>query len=76
MIEVETTIAPAYWASYLVNGDASGMEEDELAKCDKWLAHQTKEGWRVVSCEGESFIGRFQGMQTELVEYTLHRTTK
>jgi hypothetical protein len=27
---------PAYWASYLVNGDSSGLEPDELLEADKW----------------------------------------
>ena len=29
--------APAYWAPYLINGDASGFEDDEQAACDAWI---------------------------------------
>lgn len=28
---------PTYWASYLINGDASGLEDDEEARANKWL---------------------------------------
>ena len=27
----------AFWASYLINGDASGMEDSELDDCHRWL---------------------------------------
>lgn len=32
------TSAPAYWAPYLVNGDASGLDAREIALADKWQA--------------------------------------
>ena len=32
--------APSYWASYLINGDASGLEDDEQRACDAWLASE------------------------------------
>ncbi len=35
--QVELT-APSAWASYLFNGDASGMSEDDLVACDSWRA--------------------------------------
>lgn len=28
---------PDYALSYLVNGDASGIEDDDVANCDEWL---------------------------------------
>lgn len=48
---VDTCEAPASWASYLVNGDASGLEDDEQAAADAWLA--ALRPWYVVSTEGE-----------------------
>jgi len=33
----ETYILPAYWASALINGDESGMEESDIARMDNWL---------------------------------------
>lgn len=78
-IQVDKIEAPEYWASYLVNGDASGMDASDKAECDKWIAG-IGDGWSVVSTEGdESSIGRFyfpvQGrlLQTSLITYVLHR---
>lgn len=31
---IETYTLPAYWASYLVNGDASGYTDEEIAEID------------------------------------------
>lgn len=31
-------IAPSFWASYLINGDSSGLDEIELAVIDAWLS--------------------------------------
>jgi hypothetical protein len=33
-----TATAPSYWASYITNGDASGIDGSEQAACDAWLA--------------------------------------
>lgn len=56
-IDVSESDAPAHWASYLINGDASGMTDDEQAECDQWLTGL--DGWSVVSCSDEQFFGRF-----------------
>jgi len=42
--------APSYWASYLVNGDSSGLEQEDIEQADKfaeWL------GGNIVDCTGE-----------------------
>ncbi|MBS3648826.1 hypothetical protein KEU06_09430 [Pseudaminobacter sp. 19-2017] len=36
-IEVDTVTAPAYWASALINGDESGMEDHEIKAMEMWL---------------------------------------
>lgn len=41
-------VAPAAWASYLVNGDASGLSAEEKAQADAWLE---REGVRIVDVE-------------------------
>jgi hypothetical protein len=55
-----TITAPAYWASYLVNGDDSGITPEEKARADAWLARQ---GVDVVDVErgadGEAVESRF-----------------
>ncbi|USM11457.1 hypothetical protein vBCbaSRXM_12 [Citromicrobium phage vB_CbaS-RXM] len=35
-IEVSEEIGAAHWASYLVNGDDSGLDEREKRLADKW----------------------------------------
>ena len=52
MSKLETIFgnAPSYWASYLVNGDSSGLEQEEIEQADKfaeWL------GGNIVDCTGE-----------------------
>lgn len=45
--------APDYWASYLVNGDASALEAEEKAQADRfaeWL------GGAIVDCSEDSFF--------------------
>ena len=37
-MQIETYTLPVYWASYLINGDASGLEDGEQAEIDAWLA--------------------------------------
>ena len=75
-IETDTIDAPASWASYLVNGDATGFDYYgesgalDMAACDEWVATLAHKGWRVVSCEGEPFYWR----GSELITYTILRT--
>jgi hypothetical protein len=40
MISTETHAASAYWASYFVNKDASGLDDAELALADAWLTQR------------------------------------
>ncbi len=37
-IETFEAVGAAQWASYLINGDASGLEPREVELCDKWQA--------------------------------------
>ena len=46
--------APSSWASYLVNGDSSGLDPDEIAACDAWLNDSHLPA--PVSCEDAGFI--------------------
>ena len=48
--------APSHWASYLINGDASGLEPEDKAACDAWIK---REGVGIpVSCEDAGFRGK------------------
>lgn len=53
-METTTATAPAYWAPYLINGDASGMTNTEVHWADTWVAHLAEDGWRIVSADGEA----------------------
>ena len=44
---------PAYWASYLINGDSSGLEESELQTVDSFL--QANKDPHFVDC-GEQYF--------------------
>ena len=35
-----TRTLPAYWASYLINNDASGIDPQEKAQADEFLARE------------------------------------
>lgn len=37
-LTTDTITAPACWASYLINGDDSGMDPEEIEACNDWLA--------------------------------------
>lgn len=73
----ETVKMPAAWASYLINGDASGLEPGERPKIDAYLKAQ-KIG-DVLACEDEAHFswsfdlygGDAEG--GELLEYTVVR---
>lgn len=52
-LETVTGTAPSYWASYFINGDSSGMEDEEIRQADAfadWL------GGYIVSCEDAGFM--------------------
>jgi hypothetical protein len=55
---------PASWASYLINGDASGLELQEKRQADVFLA-QTKLPMPV-SCSEESYFSRYNDAHTGL----------
>lgn len=49
-------VAPSHWASYLINGDASGIEPEDVRQADAWIA---REGLGLpVSCEDAGFHWR------------------
>ncbi|MEY9235376.1 hypothetical protein ABIF78_007699 [Bradyrhizobium japonicum] len=48
-----TGTAPSHWASYFINGDASGMEDEEIAQADAFAAWL---GGSIVDCEDAGFM--------------------
>lgn len=53
-MKVCKAIAPSAWASYLINGDASGLPDDEIPIVRAWLKRM---GWgEPASCEDAGFM--------------------
>jgi hypothetical protein len=68
-MEIVTVTLPAAWASALVNEDWSGLEyyhPDEALRAKAW---QMESGLDVLSCGDQTFIARYDGLQTECLEY-------
>lgn len=53
----------ACWASYLVNGDATGLSEAERAEADAWCERELGPNDAIVDC-GEAYFTRFYRMHT------------
>ena len=70
-------LGSAYWASYLINGDASGIDERNERLADNWLASHN--AFEAVDCADESEFSWRYGDETgdetctggDLLEYTL-----
>jgi hypothetical protein len=75
MFETTTSTAPAHWASYVINGDASGIDDADISACDAWLIALANDGWQVVSTEGdEPYFARYNDAGTlacDVITYTL-----
>ena len=73
-IEIYTTTAPSHWASYYINGDCSGLEDEDIAAADAFAASLDGE---IVDCGGEDFFCRwfdaapFYPFAAPCVEYTV-----
>lgn len=51
MLTFTEYMLPAHWASTLINGDESGLEDHEIELLNQWLEH-VKPGW-CVDVKGE-----------------------
>jgi len=65
----------ACWASYLVNGDASGLSNEERSLADAWCERELGPNDAIIDCSGAYFT-RFYRMYTgapyssgEVVDY-------
>lgn len=65
-MKTEKHTLPAHWASYLINGDSSGMYEEDIARCN----NDTKDLGICVDVSENTFFGRYAGLGTEVAEYT------
>lgn len=75
-MQVETFLLPAHWASFLINGDASSLSDDDVAEIDAMYDETVKAGYikfNVLSCSDEPYFTRYpdlieRGMR-EVLEY-------
>jgi hypothetical protein len=56
---------PEIWASYLINGDGSGLEQVDIDQCDS----VTKGYGSCIDVSEESFFGQFKGIGHTLAYY-------
>jgi hypothetical protein len=71
-LETITATAPSHWACYFIYGDASGMDDEEIAQADAfadWL------GGSIVDCEDAGFIAyhdarQFGALAADCATYT------
>ena len=54
---IETATGPAAWASYLINGDATGLDREEVEAADEWI--ESIGLGAPVSCEPAGFLSYF-----------------
>ena len=53
-MDVINATAPSHWASYLINGDSSGIDQSNVDATDQWIERQ---GMGLpVSCEDAGFM--------------------
>lgn len=71
-LQVVKYTLPAYWASYLINGDDSGIESEDVYYADKFMAENNLP--MPVSCSEESWFAHSNDSSNRLagdvLEYT------
>ncbi len=55
-METLTATGFAYWASYLINGDASGLDDNERACADAFAEYLTGGKGSIVDCGEDTFF--------------------
>ena len=66
-LKLETVILPAHWASALINSDCTGLEDEEEAELDAWVADNPHLGQALDV--GEPYLGWYEGKIAEVAEY-------
>jgi hypothetical protein len=72
-LTTETYTAPSSWASYLINGDASGIDDDDQREADAFV--ESVGAGSPVDCEDVGFIRRpdFGKLAGDCQRYTFLR---
>lgn len=74
-VEEKTVVAPASWGPYLVNGDCSGMSDEDVRHADLLVA--SEEGWHFTGRSEETDIQWAPSVNSvfaDCARYTLVRT--
>ena len=76
-MHIQTFTAPASWACYLINGDHSGLSDEEQAEADDCIAEhvQAYGSCHVSDCSEPEFyaykpLGAFGSLGGDYCEYT------
>ena len=78
----EVFVLPSFWASALINGDTSGLDPDDEAALDKFIAymlHQYGQCWCLDVASEENFLrdhdaSRFGVLACDCCEYIFYTT--
>ena len=63
---------PAAWASLIINGDDSGLDEAEIAKANREIEAYAHDGYIFVDVDIEhTYHGRYGRLMYEMVDYTI-----
>lgn len=63
---------PACWASFIINGDDSGLDEDEAAKARTVVENFAHDGFIFVDVDiDNTYFGRYGRLMYEMVDYTV-----
>lgn len=60
---------PEHWASYLINGDSSGMEQIDINQCDK----DTKDLGTCIGVDEGVFFGQYRGFGCNLLTFIFRK---
>lgn len=81
--EVDTISLPSHWASALVNGDFSGVEDEDARHIELMMSKLGQEGWHVVGTSDEEprFTNHYQVHNPysqshggEVMDFVIHRS--
>jgi len=69
---VDKATGYSYYASYFINGDASGLSDEEQVDANAFAEYC---GGLIVGCAEESHFGTPDngGLAGDIIEYTIHR---
>lgn len=69
-MKTEEFLLPMHWACYLINGDATGYEDDEFEAIEKWVTCNAP--GPCVGCADESALGHGDdgGLLCDLAVFT------